>query len=121
MRRLCWLPTLLITLFTACSPSASSDPRANAKEITELSEGTVFYLNDEQGTPVAVADARGAVLEERAHHAYGAELVPVSGATPWSYVGNELDATELGNFHARPYDARLGRFLAVDPEPLFTP
>jgi RHS repeat-associated protein len=122
MHRLWQLAALWLTLLAACSPArGGSDPRANARAITEVPEGTVFYLNDHHSTTVVVLDGHGEVIEERAQHAFGAERMLASASEPWSFVGNELDATDLGNFHARPYDARLGRFLAVDPEPLFNP
>lgn len=112
---------LFLGLSFACSPQSSKNPRANAREITELPGDTVFYLNDHHGSPVVTLDSKGNVVEERAYHAYGSEHEPASTLEPWAFAGNELDATLLGDFHARPYDARLGRFLAVDPEPLFHP
>jgi RHS repeat-associated protein len=103
----------------SCSPS--SDLRAQARAIESVPADATFYLVDHHNTPLVVLDAQGTVVEERAQHVYGAERAPASSSEPWSFAGNELDASELGNFHARPYDARLGRFLAVDPEPLFAP
>jgi RHS repeat-associated protein len=106
---------LLTTLWTAC------DSSAHAREITELPEGTAFYLHDERGNPTVTLDRNGNVVDEPAYHSYGSERRPSLHLEPWAFAGNEQDLTGIAHFHARPYDARLGRFLSVDPEPLFNP
>ena len=49
---------------------------------------------------------------------YEAEDV-TNNAMPWKFGGKELDqmhGLDLYDFHARPYDARLGQFTMMDPK-----
>jgi RHS repeat-associated protein len=68
--------------------------------------------------------ARALVRRRRRRAPYGSVRAAQGEAgEPYGFVGNELDAVELGisDFHARPYNARLGIFLAPDPIAVFEP
>jgi RHS repeat-associated protein len=76
------------------------------------------YLADNLGTPVVTVSGRGDVVGEVSDRAYG--VIRTSrgkgGVSPWSYLGNELDAaTGFTDCGARPYASQLGRFLSIDP------
>jgi RHS repeat-associated protein len=93
------------------------NPRNGAREITELPASAEFYLADWQNSPVVLADAKGQVTSQTAYHPYGSIRNRAGqNPDPWNFVGNERDdGTGLGDFHARPYRAELGMFLAPDP------
>jgi RHS repeat-associated protein len=106
------------------APARSKDPRAEARPIDTLPAGTIFYSANHQETPLALTNAEGEVVAERRVFPYGSVRTSHGeSGEPYGFVGNELDAIELGisDFHARPYDARLGIFLAPDPIAVFEP
>jgi RHS repeat-associated protein len=106
------------------APAQSKDPRAGARRIDTLPAGTVFYSADHHETPLALTNAKGEVVAERRTFPYGSvRAAQGEPGEPYGFVGNELDAPELGlsDFHARPYDARLGIFIAPDPVAVFEP
>ncbi|MEZ0469592.1 RHS repeat-associated core domain-containing protein [Luteimonas salinilitoris] len=60
-------------------------------------------------------DALGSVVERREYEPYGAQLTPAVQDGP-GYTGHVQDAaTGLVYMQQRYYDAKLGRFLSVDP------
>ena len=72
-----------------------------------------YHVNDHLGnvrvTKVGVGDFGGM---------YEAEDV-TNNAMPWKFGGKELDVMHglnLYDFHARPYDVRLGQFTMMDPK-----
>ena len=109
--------------------SASSTQRREGGEseepapITELPEGAVFYLGDQQQSPLVLTNGAGEVVRTLAYHPYGS-LRRKRGESPdpFGYVGNERDsAAGLSDFRARPYRPELGIFLAPDPVAVFEP
>lgn len=77
---------------------------------------TVEYIHtDALGSPVAVSDAAGTVIERTVYEPYG----PTVGAGPSDapgYTGHVSDsATGLSYMQQRYMDPQLGAFLSVDP------
>ncbi|MDQ3524605.1 MAG: RHS repeat protein [Chloroflexota bacterium] len=76
---------------------------------------TKYQHTDALGSPVAVTDAGGQVIERTNYEPYG----NVIGGTPKDgpgYTGHVLDtATGLNYMQQRYYDPGIGRFLSVDP------
>jgi RHS repeat-associated protein len=92
-------------------------------EIREAPPGTIYYLGDHQGSPLAIADDAASVVSTATYRPYG-EKKSGAGSTddPHAFLGNELDeGSGLADFHARPYRADAGIFLAPDPLAVFTP
>ncbi|TGY33878.1 hypothetical protein E5352_10900 [Stenotrophomonas maltophilia] len=94
---------MLLLAFTA------SGPAAHAQE-------TVEYIHtDALGSPVAVTDANGVVIERTVYEPYGA----VVGGQPKDgpgYTGHVSDsATGLSYMQQRYMDPEIGGFLSVDP------
>lgn len=77
---------------------------------------TVEYIHtDALGSPVAVTNASGAVIERTVYEPYGAVINrPVTNGP--GYTGHVADATTgLNYMQQRYYDPVLGRFLSNDP------
>jgi len=75
----------------------------------------VYYHTDALGSPVAVTDASGVVLERSEYEPFGALLnrAPVDGL---GYTGHAFDAeTGLNYMQQRYQDPILGQFLSADP------
>ena len=83
-----------------------------------------YHLKDHLGnvrvTKIGVGET-GYVLQRMNYYPFGgmyeAEDV-TNNAMPWKFGGKELDqmhGLNLYDFHARPYDARLGQFTMIDP------
>lgn len=84
---------------------------ASAQQIT-----TVEYIHtDALGSPVAVTNEAGTVVERTVYESYGRVVSgPVKDGP--GYAGHVLDvATGLNYMQQRYYDPDLGRFLSVDP------
>ena len=87
--------------------------------------GTRHYLADAHGSPQALVDDTGAVVESYRYSAFGQTTVLDAGATelngsvlgnPYGFTGRELDSTTgLCFYRARYYDPALRRFLSEDP------
>ena len=82
--------------------------------------GTVTYIySDQQGTPLAEADAGGTVTLSFDYRPYGSNYAGAGmAATPSGpgYTGHVGDPdTSLIYMQARYYDSAIGRFLSVDP------
>ena len=78
------------------------------------------YLGNVRVTKIGVGET-GYVLQRMNYYPFGgmyeAEDV-TNNAMPWKFGGKELDqmhGLDLYDFHARPYDARLGQFTMIDP------
>lgn len=84
---------------------------------TDVSSGvTSFFLTDALGSPVAVADAAGAVQTEYTYESFGKTTITgASNTTLYHYTGRENDGTGLYYYRARYYDPQLQRFLSEDP------
>ena len=60
------------------------------------------------------------VLQRMNYYPFGGMMASSTGGAvqPYRYTGKELDqmhGLDLYDFHARPYDARLGQFTMIDP------
>ncbi|WP_434213420.1 RHS repeat-associated core domain-containing protein [[Pseudomonas] boreopolis] len=77
---------------------------------------TVEYIHtDALGSPVAVTDANGNVVERTVYEPYGAQVNRAVVDGP-GYTGHVSDAaTGLSYMQQRYYDPEIPRFLSVDP------
>lgn len=76
-----------------------------------------YHHTDALGSPVAVTDAAGKVIESErvAYEPYGA-IVGGAKKQGVGYTGHVMDAaTGLTYMQQRYYDPQIGRFLSVDP------
>jgi len=82
----------------------------------QVSAQTVEYIHaDALGSPVAVTNAAGAVVERQVYEPYGAGLTRGPNDGP-GFTGHVEDfATGLTYMQQRYYDALVGRFLSADP------
>jgi RHS repeat-associated protein len=117
-----------LMVFVSCGGAPHSQYSHNGDLLTEWPEDAELTLRDHLGSGVAVVDDKGADRFQRSYHPYGitrSELVADlsnagSAGQADNYVGNERDqGSALGNFHARPYDYQVARFLGPDPLRLF--
>ena len=78
---------------------------------------TVEYIHtDALGSPVAVTNSAGVVIERREYEPYGRQLAPTTVADGPGYTGHVSDAaTGLDYMQQRYYDPGIGRFLSADP------
>ena len=113
--------TLLAALLVAACQGGVGDPRNTSRPVEAWPASASLYVHDHLGSVVATADGFGEVVSEAVREPYGVERLREGEAQPFGFIGNELDATGLADFGARPYRADLGRFLAVDPVPLLEP
>lgn len=83
----------------------------------KTAEGAAFYHTDPAGTPVAMTDSAGTVIWKADYKPFGAETISIaSGDNTRLFIGKQKDAeTGLHYFGARYYDARIGRFTAIEP------
>ncbi|UYB51262.1 RHS domain-containing protein [Xanthomonas sp. AM6] len=92
--------TLLLSLFLVATAHAQT---------------VVYYHTDALGTPVAVTDASGNVVERSEYEPYGSLLNRPLTDGP-GYTGHVMDAaTGLTYMQQRYYDSQTGRFSSVDP------
>ena len=79
-------------------------------------ERRVYYHSDIVGTPVVLTDEAGQLIAKAEYLPFGEEVVHGAAPDVHKFTGKELD-DEIGlyDFGARYYDARLGRFISVDP------
>ncbi len=77
---------------------------------------TIEYIHtDALGSPVAITDPNGNVIERSEYEPYGATLNRPADDRP-GYTGHVVDAaTGLNYMQQRYYDPTIGRFLSVDP------
>ncbi|WP_267105513.1 RHS repeat-associated core domain-containing protein [Xanthomonas sacchari] len=80
-----------------------------------LAETVEYFHTDALGTPIAVTDASGNLIETSEYEPYGKLLNrPVTDGP--GFTGHVQDAaTGLTYMQQRYYDPNLGRFLSVDP------
>ena len=83
---------------------------------TASAQTTVEYIHtDALGTPVAVTDATGTVIERSEYEPYG-QLANRALTDGPGFTGHVQDAaTGLTYMQQRYYDPVIGRFLSVDP------
>jgi RHS repeat-associated protein len=80
----------------------------------QATETVTYYYTDQQGTPLATADASGNILTTSDYRPYGSQVLgsPVGGP---GYTGHVNDPDSgLVYMQARYYDPVVGRFLATD-------
>jgi RHS repeat-associated protein len=92
-------------------------------EIREAPPSTIYYLADHQGSPLSITDDAASVVSMATYRPYGERRGSTgSDVDPHAFLGNELDeGSGLADFHARPYRADAGIFVAPDPLAVFTP
>jgi RHS repeat-associated protein len=77
--------------------------------------GVKYQHTDALGSPVAVTNEAGAVIERNDYEPYGA-IIGKPNYNGIGYTGHVMDgATGLTYMQQRYYDQSLGRFLSVDP------
>ncbi|WP_115563373.1 RHS repeat-associated core domain-containing protein [Xanthomonas arboricola] len=80
-----------------------------------LAETVEYIHTDALGSPVAVTDAAGKVIERTVYEPYGATVNKAALDGP-GFTGHVTDAmTGLSYMQQRYYDPQIGRFLSVDP------
>jgi len=79
-------------------------------------EHRVYYHGDLVGTPLALTNGSGFVVARGENFPFGEDATANAIPGPHKFTGKELDE-EIGlyYFNARYYDAKLGRFISVDP------
>lgn len=82
----------------------------------KASAQTVTYVHtDALGTPIAMTDASGNIIETSEYSPYGDLLSRPDSDGP-GYTGHVQDAaTGMAYMQQRYYDPQLGLFLSVDP------
>lgn len=91
-----------------------------APEIAKAQD-IVYYHTDVLGTPVAMTNSSGNVIERREFEPYGRQLVPGTVADGPGFTGHVSDAaTGFAYMQQRYYDPQLGRFLSVDPMTVYS-
>ena len=77
---------------------------------------TVEYIHtDALGSPVAITNEAGQVIERTDYEPYGSMIGKANNDRP-GYTGHVMDsATGLTYMQQRYYDPSIGRFLSVDP------
>lgn len=81
-----------------------------------LAQTRVEYIHtDALGSPVAVTDASGNVVEREVYEPYGSSITGPPSDQP-GFTGHVADSqTNLAYMQQRYYDPQVGRFLSVDP------
>lgn len=83
--------------------------------LAQAAETVTYYYTNQQGTPLATADASGNILSTADYKPYGSQVLGSAAAGP-GYTGHVNDADSgLIYMQARYYDPVVGRFLAADP------
>ena len=78
-------------------------------------ETVTYYYTNQQGTPLATADASGHLLGSSEYKPYGSQAAGMAAPGP-GYTGHVNDPDSgLVYMQARYYDPVLARFLAADP------
>ncbi len=96
------------------------DPARPGRTPIGVTDGEASFLisSDHLGTPRALADMDGNVVQTMRYDAFGNPLRGIRGVLrlPLGFAGGLLDAdTGLTRFVWRDYDADTGRFTALDP------
>lgn len=100
-----WIKAALVAIIFAASTAG----------VTQASETVIYYHTDALGTPVAITDAVGNVIERSEYEPYGRLLNRPLSDGP-GYTGHVSDAqTGLSYMQQRYYDPGIGRFLSRDP------
>lgn len=87
---------------------------ASAQEVIE------YVHTDALGSPVAISDVSGKIIERKVYEPYGATIGGATRDGP-GYTGHVSDMmTGLTYMQQRYYDPELGRFLSVDPITMYS-
>jgi RHS repeat-associated protein len=98
-----------------CAPPG---PGGTAASCPAAATPIAYYFSDALGSANLVADANGAVQEDRDFYPFGAERIvaDLGIGNNYKFTGKERDPeTGLDYFGARYYGSAIGRFLQVDP------
>jgi RHS repeat-associated protein len=76
-----------------------------------------YYHFDAIGSVVGLTNSTADLTDTYAYNAFGGVRERTGTSTqPYQYVGNAYDSdAKLWDFHARAYDAGVGRFMSKDP------
>lgn len=87
-----------------------------ALTFSAFAQTRVEYIHtDALGSPVAVTDASGNVIEREVYEPYGSPITHPPSDQP-GFTGHVADSqTNLTYMQQRYYDSQVGRFLSVDP------
>jgi RHS repeat-associated protein len=77
--------------------------------------GRAYYLTDNLGSVVALANGSGTVTAQYVYEPYGEVTSTGSSDNPYQYTGRENDGTGLYYYRARYYSTTLKRFINEDP------
>jgi RHS repeat-associated protein len=82
--------------------------------LAQVAETVTYYYTNQQGTPLATADASGNILTTSDYRPYGSQVLGSPAGGP-GYTGHVNDPDSgLVYMQARYYDPVVGRFLAAD-------
>lgn len=82
--------------------------------LAHAAETVTYYYTNQQGTPLATADASGNILTTSDYRPYGGQVLGSPAGGP-GYTGHVNDPDSgLVYMQARYYDPVVGRFLGVD-------
>jgi len=82
---------------------------------TQAQAVTEYIHTDALGSPVAVTDASGNIVEREVYEPYGSPITRPPSDQP-GFTGHVADSlTGLTYMQQRYYDPQIGRFLSVDP------
>jgi RHS repeat-associated protein len=83
--------------------------------LAQVAETVTYYYTNQQGTPLATADASGTILTTSDYRPYGSQVLGSPAGGP-GYTGHVNDPDSgLVYMQARYYDPVVGRFLGTDP------
>lgn len=84
--------------------------------LTAHAQTTVEYIHtDALGSPVAITDASGNIVEREVYEPYGSPITRPPSDQP-GFTGHVVDSlTSLTYMQQRYYDPQIGMFLSVDP------
>ena len=75
-----------------------------------------YYISDQLGSTIALADSSGSVIEEYSYDSYGKSSDISSLGNPYMFTGRRLDdETGLYYYRMRHYNTDFGRFMQRDP------
>lgn len=95
---------LAVGLLLAVSPAC----------LAQVAETVTYYYTNQQGTPLATADASGNILTTSDYRPYGDQVLGAPAGGP-GYTGHVNDPDSgLVYTQARYYDPAVGRFLGTD-------
>ncbi len=99
-----------------CSASCTKYIFAGSTRVAQKTQtgAVLYYHGNHLGSTHVVTDGSGVKQGELHYYPYGQTYSDTSGVTH-KYTGQEFDVeTSLYYYHARYYDAALGRFVSAD-------